>query len=195
MDLRHMSCLRQLEIDSSELTNLYLPVSLEVLKIDEDSRFLGDSMGCVSAWSYPPLENLKTLFCHVETPLPDFLLQAAEKTKPGQLENCEFLENFGMGTRFLRLLESGWLKEIKYLWMDGSNINDAHSQLLIDNCPNLRHLNIDCGGGITGCFVLDLIKSPACKLETVHISCERNDFREVGRWAKPQGVEVVVVPF
>ncbi len=192
MDLSCTS-LTDLTITASNIPNLQLPPSIRRLHFEIYMITPAQSTSCTE--SFPALDKLESLYFGVEEAFsyPDFLLQAAEKTKSGRLIQCTLSEAVDdMLPQFPRLLETEWLNSVESLTLGFSQINDSNSLRFVSALPNLKKLHIHHTDGITGTFVKALISAPASKIKRVRIVNCGGVKQDIVGWAKAHGVVMVL---
>ncbi|KAJ9609201.1 hypothetical protein H2200_006973 [Cladophialophora chaetospira] len=193
LDLRCLKNLQLLSFAECEIPNIYLPPSLKGLGL-QDCWFRDEGDPELTERVFPALENLTTLNMILDT-YPQFLIQAARKTQPGNLVCCDVKEwPYMFGDRLLQLLEHEWFRGLQTLIYDGSALRDTHAGTIARNCPDLRNLHVEDSLSITDVFVSELIKAPGAKIERILIQGCPEVPPDIVQWAEERGVVVEIVP-
>lgn len=143
-----------------------------------------------SGESFPALDNLESL--HFANSLnscyPEFLIQAAEKTKSGKLFKCQLFQEPFTHPQFSRLYETEFFKNVEDLELTCTRINDSDSPGFISMFSNLRNVAIVFDTNITGAFIKALIGAEGSKIEWISVEHCKGVAEDTVQWAKAHGV-------
>ncbi|KAJ9605749.1 hypothetical protein H2200_009598 [Cladophialophora chaetospira] len=188
LDLRRTR-LKDLNLNSCYLPNIHLPACISHLTIVQCIWLNVGHQGS-AAGSFPALDSLERL-CFASDTYPEFLLQAAAKTKTAKLRKVLLQEDSLEGeSRLAELLETDWFKGVEVLEAWDCMFDDSHSQLFVSALPNIKELTIRESYEFTDAFIKSLIQAPGTKLKNISIrSCGRVPEKIVS-WARGRGVKV-----
>lgn len=142
----------------------------------------------------PQMHNLKS-FSTLRTvqrveELQHFMRMSVSLIAPGTLSSLGLSLGEARWQDIAPLIDSGWLRELESLQLDGTELKDEDSQWFLANCPNLTELHLINAVNVTGVFLLDMIKAPTCVLREVFLTMCHNVSKDIVPWAQEHGVEI-----
>ncbi|KEF56681.1 uncharacterized protein A1O9_06870 [Exophiala aquamarina CBS 119918] len=188
-DLRCLEGLETLHLNPGCITyQLCLPAQIQNLRI----HYLGYHIYRGS--DDPPLTrltNLRTLDLKLKewpTCLESNYLPTEVETNLAEL--CLDVD-VSLERQGLELLEHGCVKRLRHLQFTCQRLTDSHSASFIEHMPQLETLTLR-DAAITGVFIMDLLKTPTCRLREVHLQGCLTVSGDIVPWAKARGVNLTI---
>jgi hypothetical protein len=191
VDLRCMKFLEVLHITRGLFSDMFLPPTVKDLELKQCEISTTAGAG---TFSFPALNSLESLTfedCQLfssspfDTDIPEFLRQAAAKSRPGILST---LRLHWSSSPSLGFITSDWFRGLTSLVVKNGRFRNEDGAALIGHCPDLYFLWIH-DQYLTGVFLSDMIKASSKLRRIMAVDCYKIS-KDIVPWAKARDVNI-----